>query len=519
MRRLKSRIPCTGCGALEPGRAGLANLAKPAKDGRHRVTGSPDGGSMTDILDQGAAAQLAALRRGDLSCQDLMAATLERIAERNPGVNAIVSLRDADTLMAEARAADAAPGQGALHGLPMAIKDLANVTGLPTSMGSPILAGQIARKDDVFVARLRAAGALFIGKTNTPEFGLGSHTFNPVHGVTGNAYDPAVSAGGSSGGAAVALACRMVALADGSDMMGSLRNPAGWNNVYGLRPSWGRVPDAPEGETFLHPLATNGPMARSPGDLALLLEVQSGPEPRRPFTLPDEPFLERLKTDVAGRRVAWLGDWGGAYPMEAGVLALCEDALRDFVRLGVQVETIVPPFDAAEIWASWRDLRAFASANRLGPLLANPDWRRQLKDTAIWEVETGQSLSIEAVQAASLTRSRWYARAAELFETFDALILPSAQVWPFAVQTEYPTEINGHAMDTYHRWMEVVVPASLIGLPAVSVPAGFGVAGLPMGMQVIGRHGDDLGVLQLAEAWHQATDWPNRRPPVFKSST
>ena len=458
---------------------------------------------MDDLLDKGALAQSAALESRAVSAQELMRATLARIAARNPAVNAIVSLRDEDALLAEARAADAAPRKGWLHGLPMAVKDLANVAGIATSMGSPIMAGQIARKDDLLVARMRAAGALFIGKTNTPEFGLGSHTFNPVHGATGNAYDPTRSAGGSSGGAAVALARRMVAVADGSDMMGSLRNPAGWNNVYGLRPSWGRVPDEAQGDTFLHPLATNGPMARNPRDLAALLDVQSGPVPARPFTLPKEEFLARIGADVRGRRVAWLGDWGGAYPMEAGVLETCETALGRFDALGVTVEAIPAPFDARSLWQAWLDLRAFANANRLGPLYANPEWRRQLKATAIWEIETGHSLTLEAVQAASLARSLWYARASELFDTYDALILPTAQVWPFPLALEYPTQIAGRTLDTYHRWMEVVVPASLIGLPALAVPAGFGSAGLPMGLQLVGRHGNDLGLLQLAEAWHQ----------------
>ncbi|WP_127103809.1 amidase [Pararhodobacter zhoushanensis] len=458
---------------------------------------------MDDLLDKSALAQAAALESRAVSAEELMQATLARIAKRNPAVNAIVSLRDEDALLAEARAADKAPRTGWMHGLPMAVKDLANVAGLPTSMGSPIMAGQVARKDDLLVTRMRAAGAVFIGKTNTPEFGLGSHTFNPVHGATGNAYDPTRSAGGSSGGAAVALACNMVAVADGSDMMGSLRNPAGWNNVYGFRPSWGRVPDEAQGDTFLHPLATNGPMARNPRDLAALLEVQSGPVAGRPFTLPKEPYLSRIDADMRGRRVAWLGDWGGAYPMEAGVLETCEAALERFDAMGVTVEAIPAPFDARKLWKSWLDLRAFANANRLGPLYGNPVWRKQLKATAIWEIETGHSLTLDAVQAASLARSEWYARAAELFDRFDALILPTAQVWPFPLEVEYPTEIAGHPMETYHRWMEVVIPASLIGLPALAVPAGFGTAGLPMGLQLIGRHGNDLALLQLAEAWHQ----------------
>ena len=473
---------------------------------------------MDDLLDKGALEQAQALDSRAVSAEELMRATLDRIATRNPAVNAIVSLRDAETLLAEARTADSTPRKGWLHGLPLAVKDLANVTGLRTTMGSPITARQIARKDDLFVARMRAAGAVFIGKTNTPEFGLGSHTFNPVHGATGNAYDPGRSAGGSSGGAAVALACRMIAVADGSDMMGSLRNPAGWNNVYGFRPSWGRVPDEAEGETFLHPLATNGPMARNPRDLAALLDVLSGPEPHRPFTLPKEPFLKRIAAGVSGRRIAWLGDWGGAYAMEPGVLETCEAALAGFADLGVTVEAVDAPFDAGAIWQSWLDLRAFANANRLGPLYANPEWRAQLKATAIWEIETGHKLSIEAVQAASLTRSRWYARAADLFQTYDALVLPTAQVWPFPLAQEYPAAIGPRAMDTYHRWMEVVIPASLLGLPALAVPAGFGPQGLPMGLQLIGPHGGDLGLLQLAQAWHEATRWPERRPaPVLPS--
>jgi len=468
---------------------------------------------MDDLLTLTALEQSAALQSGAVSAVELMQATLARIARENPRVNAIVSLGDPDDLLALARAADRTPRKGWLHGMPMAVKDLSNVDGFHTSRGSPITAGHVARCDDLMVSRMRDAGALFIGKTNTPEFGLGSHTFNPVHGATGNAYDARVSAGGSSGGAAVALACRMVAVADGSDMMGSLRNPAGWNNVYGMRPSWGLVPDAAEGETFLHPLATNGPMARNPRDLAALLEVQSGPNPQRPFTLPKADLQSHIDRDVSGLRIGWLGDWSGAYPMEAGVLETCEAALRSFDDLGVKVEAVSAPFDAAALWQSWLDLRAFANASRLAPLHANPEHRRLLKSTAIWEIEQGQALSIDGLHAASLTRSQWYAKAASLFETYDALILPTAQVWPFPIDIEYPRQIAGTPMDSYHRWMEVVVPVSLIGLPAISVPAGFGVAGLPMGLQVIGPHGGDQRVLQLAQAWHQATTWASQHAP------
>ncbi len=461
---------------------------------------------MQEVLAGDALEQAALIAGGRISAEALMQATLERIGALNPRVNAIVSLRPAEDLLAEARAADAALQAGGrkgwMHGLPLAIKDLEDAAGLPTSKGSPLLAGQVAAADSLMVARMRAAGAIIIGKTNTPEFGLGSHTFNPVHGATGNAWDPARSAGGSSGGAAVALALGMLPVADGSDMMGSLRNPAGWNHVYGMRPSWGRVPDGPGEESFLHPLSTNGPMARSPRDLAALLEVQSGPHPAMPYGLPKERFLNRIATPVAGRRIAWLGDWGGAYPMDPGILDTCAAAMELWPQTGVRVDAVAPPFDPALLWRSWCVLRGFAVAGRLGPLYDAPEKRAQLKPAAIWEVESGRSYSTEDIRAAGLIRSHWYARAAELLSDYDAFALPSAQLWPFDRGVVHPQAIGARATDTYHRWMEVVVPASLIGLPAISLPAGFGAQGLPIGVQIVGRHGDDAGLLQLAQAWH-----------------
>jgi amidase len=472
------------------------------------------GDGMDELLDGQAVDLSAALAAGRVSAEAVMRATLERIASRNH-VNAIVSLRDPEVLIAEARAADAGPRKGWLHGIPMAIKDLADARGLPTSWGSPLFAGTVAARDEPFVARLRAAGAILIGKTNTPEFGLGSHTFNPVFGPTRNPYARGRTPGGSSGGAAAALAMRMVTVADGSDMMGSLRNPAGWCNVYGFRPSWGRVPAAAEGETFLHPLSTDGPMARSPADLAALLDVMSGPVAGRPFGLPRDGVSGPLAADLRGRRLGWLGDWGGAYPMEAGVLDTCARALGDWAALGVEVEPLPPPMPAADLWEAWLVLRHWAVQARLGPIHDDPARRSFLKPAAIWEIEEGRRLTRTRIERAALLRSEWYRRADALFDRFDAIVLPTAQVWPFAVEQVHPEAIAGQAMDTYHRWMEVVVPASLIGLPALAVPAGFGAAGLPMGLQLIGRHGADLGLLQLAEGWHAATGWPDRRPPVY----
>ena len=445
---------------------------------------------------------------------EVMAAYLARIAAVNPAVNAVVSLRDADVLMAEAKAADDAPPQGWLHGLPLAVKDLCATMGLRTTWGSPLFADHVPQADDLLAARMRAAGAIFIGKTNTPEWGHGSHSFNPVFGATRNPYDLSRTAGGSSGGAAAALAAQLVPVADGSDMMGSLRNPAGFCNVYGFRPSWGLVPADADGETFLATLATEGPMGRTVEDVARLLQVQAGPNPEVPFCVPAQEYSAALeRASLKGRRIAWPADWGKAYAMEPGILPLCEAALQVFSDQGAEVEAIVPPFPAEKLWQAWTTLRAMLNAGRMKALYDDPAKRAQLKPETLWEIEQGQNLTAQAVYEASTIRSRYYAHMARLFTRFDAIVLPTAQVWPFPVGWRWPQEINGHAMDTYHRWMEVVIPVSLIGLPALSVPVGFGANGLPMGMQIAGPVGADAAVLAMGQAYHNATDWPGQRPP------
>ena len=446
---------------------------------------------------------------------EVMAAHLARIAKVNGAVNAVISLRDTDVLIAEARAADDAQPQGWLHGLPLAVKDLCATKGLRTTYGSPLFADFVPSKDDLLAARMRAAGAIFIGKTNTPEWGHGSHSFNPLHGVTRNPYDLAVTAGGSSGGAAAGLAARMLPVADGSDMMGSLRNPAAFCNVYGFRPSYGLVPGDAEGDTFLATLATEGPMGRSVEDVARLLTVQAGANPEVPFGRAAEDFADRLRVDLRGKRIAWLGDWGGAYPTEPGILALCEAGLQVFGDLGAAVEALPPPFPAAKLWQAWTTLRAMLNAGGMKALYDAPKKRAQLKPETIWEIEQGQSLGAQAVYEASVIRSRYYAHMARLFTRFDAVVLPTAQVWPFPVEWRWPQSINGVAMDTYHRWMEVVIPISLIGLPALSVPVGFGANGLPMGMQIAGPVGADAAILGMGQAYHEATDWPAKRPPAL----
>ena len=456
---------------------------------------------MDPILENDATDLRRLMVSGHLSAEELMTATLDRIAQVNGRANAIVSLRSEKELLNEARTCDQEPKDRPLSGLPIAIKDLANAAGLPTSMGSPLFAGQVAETSDLMVQRIVDAGAIVIGKTNTPEFGLGSNTFNPVFGATENATQSGKTAGGSSGGAAVALALNMIPIADGSDMMGSLRNPAGWNGVYGMRPTWGLVPSEPIGDTFLHQLSTSGPMARTPRDLALLLGVQSGADPRQPHSLPRFEADQVLQSEIKGKRIGWMADWGGAFPMEPGILTHSEKELARFEDAGAIVECVAPPMGAAEIWEAWTSLRSWSVAAGLETLYASNKSRELLKPEAVWEIERGLKLSSMEVHRASVIRSNWFKVANTLFESFDALVLPTAQCWPFPIEWAWPQEIAGRKMDTYHRWMEVVVPVSLIGLPSVAVP--MRPEPRPLGLQLFGPRGSDLGLLQLADAWHR----------------
>lgn len=446
-----------------------------------------------------------------------MTAYLERIAEINPRVNAIVSLRDAGALMEEAaeadRELDAGRSRGFLHGFPFAVKDLSEAKGLPCTFGSPIYADFVPDFDDIHVERIRAAGAIIIGKTNAPEMGLGSHTYNPVFGTTRNPYDLTRSAGGSSGGAAAALAARLLPVADGSDMMGSLRNPAGFNNVVGFRPSFGRVPSLGT-EIFMSQLAVNGPMGRTVADVAALLAIQAGHDPRDPQSLPAEDLSLGEAIDTAGLRVGWLGDFDGYLPFEPGVLELAAASLDTFSAMGARVEAVRSRFDMDRLWQGWRVLRHFLVSGGQAKDYAELARRAQMKPEMIWEIENGQRLASNDIYAASVIRSDWYRYLLGLFETHDVLILPSAQVFPFAADLAWPREIAGRTMDTYHRWMEVVIGPTMAGLPVAAMPAGFGAAGLPAGIQIIGRPRADRAVLQIAAAYEARTDWPSREPSV-----
>ena len=461
-----------------------------------------------------------AIHARQLSCREVMWAYLGHIERFNPQVNALVSLQEGELLLAEADERDRELARGAsrgwMHGMPQAIKDLAATAGLRTTLGSPLFAEQVPAHDAVSVARMRASGAIIVGKSNVPEFGLGSQSYNPLFGTTTNAYDHSRVAGGSSGGAAAALAMRLLPVADGSDMMGSLRNPAAFNNVYGLRPSRGRVPYGPTPELFMQQLATEGPMGRTVTDVARLLSVQAGHDPRVPLSLSDGPrdFAAGLQRDFKGVRVGWLGNFDGYLPMDDGVLSLCEAALADFAELGCEVEACQPGFDLARLWQCWLTHRHFLVHGNLGAAYADPGKRALLKPEAQWEVEGGLRLTAAAIYNASLDRSAWYQALNTLFQRYDYLLLPSAQVFPFDAAEPWPKVVGGQGMDTYHRWMEVVIGPTLAGLPSMSVPVGFNAAGLPMGLQIIGPAQADHAVLQLAFAHEQLTRWVARQPPM-----
>lgn len=479
--------------------------------------------SADPITDLDAHALSRAIHARELSCVEVMRAYLARIRRVNPRFNAIVNLADDDVLLAQAAERDAELARGSsrgfLHGMPQAIKDAASAVGFPTTFGSPLMQANVARVDSVMVERMKAAGCIVIAKTNMPEFGLGSHTYNTLFGATGNAWDPSLSAGGSSGGAAVCLAQRLLPVADGSDFMGSLRNPAAWNHVFGLRPSQGRVPYWPTADAWVAQLGTEGPMARTVRDLGALLSIQAGHDPRAPLSIAQgaQDFVPRPDASVRRARIAWLGDLGGHLALEPGIADACEHALRTMADAGAIVEPLSSlGVDLDRVWQAWLVWRRMLVAPRVAAALALPGAsREQIKPDALWEHDQAQSLSATEFTRASEMRTRFHAQMLALLQRFDALALPVAQVWPFALHETWPREIAGRAMDTYHRWMEVTLYATFAGLPAISVPAGFdAMQRLPTGLQLIGRPHGDAALLRLAAGYESLIgELLTQRPP------
>ena len=468
------------------------------------------------FLDARRIAALVAAR--EVSAVEVLDAHLAQIERVNGQVNAIVTLRAASELRAEAIAADRALASGgepgALHGLPMAIKDLSLTRGLRTTFGSLAYRDFVPTSDELYVERCRSAGAIVIGKTNTPEFGAGSQTFNAIFGPTRNPYDPRKTSGGSTGGGAAALACGMLPLADGTDLGGSLRNPASFCNVVGLRPSPGRVPrlNARAGDT----LGVHGPMARSVSDVAWLLAVMAGPDPRDRLSLPERgaAFLAPFDRDFRGARIAW-SDNLGRYPVEPAVTRVCRAARPVLTQLGCEVVNDEPDLDGVDELFQTLRAQGYAAGHRRDL----ERHRALLKDTVVWNIERGLALTSADLERAAAIKTALDARVTAFFDRYEFLALPVVQVAPFAVETQWVREIEGVAMPTYIDWMATCYAISCLGVPAISVPAGFTEDGLPIGLQIAGRPGRDFDVLQLAHAFEQATRYARRRPPLVAQNT
>ncbi|WP_031470470.1 amidase, partial [Sciscionella sediminilitoris] len=442
----------------------------------------------------------ALLTTGEVSAREVVSAHLDRIEAVNPDINAVVTLCP-ERALDEADEADRKLSSGAetgpLHGIPIAHKDTHETAGLRTTFGSPLFAEHVPERDELVVERMRAAGAITIGKTNVPEFAMGSHTFNPVFGTTRNPHDTGRSAGGSSGGAAAALACGMTPLAEGSDMGGSLRNPASFCGVVGLRPSPGRVPSWPDVLGW-QTMSVQGPMARTVADCALLLSVLAGPDPRSPIALgePGAGFAGPLECDVRGLRVAWAPDLGGRVPVDPSVTATLERAVRAIADTGCAVRPDCPNLDGAD--EVFRTLRAA----QLGYGFA--EHLDVVKPSLAENARAGLALSAADVMRAEARHTELFDRVREFFTRYDILLAPVSQVPPFPAELEYPAEVAGQAMHDYLDWMRSAYLISATGCPALSLPAGFTEDGLPIGLQVIGPHRAEAALLRAAHAFEAA---------------
>jgi amidase len=469
---------------------------------------------MSDELWRRSATGLAAaIRRREVSCLEVMQAHLARIEAVNPLLNAIVTL-DAELGLRAAAAADAALGRdeapGALHGLPMAIKDLEDTAGMRTTYGSPIYRDHVPTADTLMVARLRRAGAIVVGKTNTPEFGAGSQTFNPVFGATRNPYDRARTSGGSSGGAAAAVASGMLPFADGSDLGASIRNPASFCNLVGLRTAPGRVPAVPSASAW-NPMGVLGPLARTVEDAALLLRAMAGPDPRAPLSLDDPPeaFVLGAAVDPRAMRIAWSRNLGDL-PVEPAVTAVLDDHRAALEAMGCAVEDVEPDLAGAD--DAFEVLRGVGYAQAFGPLLESEGG--QLKETIRWNTRVGLALTGADVARALGLQSEMYERMRALLERYDVLALPVSQVAPFAVEQEWVTEIAGTPMGSYLEWLRSCSRITVTAHPALALPAGFTPEGLPVGVQLVGRQRGELDLLRVAAAIERVTGVGRRAPDV-----
>jgi amidase len=479
----------------------------------HLQNSSESSSPGSDLIFKTAREQARLIAKGEISSEELVNAHLAQIDQVNPAVNAIVTLV-ADSALDQACEADmarmAGEEMGPLYGLPIAIKDLQNTAGIRTTQGSPIYEHYVPISDALIVERVKNAGAIVIGKSNTPEFGAGSQTFNPVFGSTKNSYDVSKTCGGSSGGAGVALATGMTTIATGSDLGGSLRNPAAWSNVVGIRPSPGRVPSI-NGDLGWSNLSTDGPMGRTVDDVAFQLSVMAGHDNRSPLSIcaSGSQFADSLERDFKGARIAWSKNLGGR-PIDAENSRVTEAQKHVFEDLGCVVEDDEPDLSSTD--EIFQSLRAYSFGIKHETHMR--DHRDKMKETVIWNAERGLQMSALELAHAERLRTRLWEELMTFFDKYEFLALPVTSVPPFSIEDEYPTEINGVELETYLDWMWPCYTISATGLPAMSVPAGFTKDGLPVGLQLVGRPRDEMGLLQLASAFEGETNFHKQRPSV-----
>jgi amidase len=462
----------------------------------------------TELCYTGAAKLVRMIRARRVSVTEVMRAFIARIERVNPKVNAIVTFLPEQALK-RARALDRkGAAAGPLAGLPIAHKDIVPTQGIRTTFGSPIYRDHVPTQDHAIVERLRAAGAILLGKTNTPEFAVGAQTFNPIFGATRNPYDLSKTSGGSSGGAAAAVASGMLPFADGSDLGSSLRNPGSFCNVVGFRPTPGRVPNWPFPNAW-DTLWSIGPIGRTVEDAALLLSAMAGPDPRCPTTHADagKMFARPLRRDFRKVRVAWSRDLGGL-PVDARVTRVLESQRAALESLGCIVEDAEPDLSDAD--EAFQVQRAVGFVEAYGELLKAK--RSLMKDTVVWNIEEGLKLDAARIANANVLRSKVFHTMRSFLERYEFLLLPTVQVPPFPVDQPYVTEIDGVKLGNYMEWMKSCYLITATSHPAISVPAGFTADGLPVGLQIVGRHRNDFGVLQLAHAFEGVTEAWKRRP-------
>ena len=455
---------------------------------------------------------------------EVISSYLERIKKYNPQLNAIVSIKDEEKIIEEAKTKDLEKNyefnKDLLVGLPLAIKDINDAEGLPTTFGVKEYKNNFPTQNSIIVERLIKNGAIIIGKTNTAELALGSHTTNRLYGPTSNVYTGSKSSGGSSGGAASAVAASLVPIADGTDMMGSCRNPAAYANLYGFRPTPGLIPSKRNNKlkSELNLLTTSGFIARTPNDMSIILDAVSGKDPIDPFSFDIKgSFRETIMQDNEFRslKIGWLSDMNGHYKFDHGILEMCEKALSniDSYSSTLDIESLKTKIDPSDIWDIWTSLRAKCNFDDLKEMKLLD--MNNLCDSARWEYLKGANIKSNQIEKSILQQNKYLNEVHQLFKKFDFIILPSAQVFPFNKEKSYPDQICGYNLDTYHRWMEVTILSGLFQLPTISVPIGFNEEGLPMGMQIIGKKGNDLKVISFAKKYEETFNLSKIKPKKF----